>query len=266
MLENNDIVGYDNASAEDQMGSDTQNLSNDSKVNPGAIRKGTTSNILNALSNASGQQFDSVEAAIAYVARTSSQPKQRGDNVQSVERTVGSKRNVQKTTTENTDLREQFSKLQRDLQVKERALQQKEIDSEILRSMGDRFDQDLSDYALQKVKSNLKLKRDGSYAIVNAKGQERYGMNGSPLTIKDLIDEIAQGNPKLLKQSQMSGGSGLRPGQGKFAGAPTDQIPDYSRDPAAFNAWAQKMGLGKGAGLKGTNVKAQVSTQSRKII
>jgi hypothetical protein len=142
----------------------------------------------------------------------------------------------------------------------------KELDTEILRNMGDRFDPDLQDYALQKIKSNLQFKRDGSYAIMNSKGQERYGMDGNPLTIKGLIEEVAKGNPKLLKQNNLSGGSGLRPGQNQFAGAPLDTIPDYSKDPAAFNSWAQKMGLGKGVGLKATNVTATVSTQSRKIV
>jgi hypothetical protein len=81
-----------------------------------------------------------------------------------------------------------------------------------------------------------------------------------------LVEEIAQGNPKLLKQGQVSSGSGLRPGQSQFAGAPPDQIPDYSKDPAAFNAWASKMGLGKRVGLKATSVTATVSGQSRKIV
>jgi hypothetical protein len=91
-------------------------------------------------------------------------------------------------------------------------------------------------------------------------------MDGNPLTLSALIEEVAQGNPKLLKQNNLSSGSGLRPGQQTFAGAPLDQIPDYSKDPAAFNAWAAKMGLGKGVGLKATKVSATVSTASRKIL
>jgi hypothetical protein len=31
-------------------------------------------------------------------------------------------------------------------------------------------------------------------------------------------------------------------------------MPDYSRDPAAFNAWASKNGLGKNVGLKSIGV------------
>lgn len=261
MLENDNIVGSDSALAEEQV-SNTQNSSNDSKINPGAIRKGTTQGILNALSSASGRDFNSVEDAVEYIGRMQSRTT-RDDNVQSVET---KSEPVQSTKTDENDLRDQFAKLQRDLQQKERALMQKELDSEIMQSMGDRFDQDLIDYALQKVKSNIKFKNDGTYAIINQKGQERYGMDGAPLSIKDLINEVAQGNPKLLKQNSISGGSGLRPGQGNFAGAPVDQIPDYSRDPAAFDAWAKNMGLGKGAGLKGSRVTASTSTQSKKII
>lgn len=262
MLENNDIVGSDSALAEGQVG-DSQNLSSDGKVNPGSIRKSTTASILNALSAASGQQFESVEAAIGYIARTSSQKTTVG-NEQPVERQVGTKRNVR--SNESNDLREQFARLQSDLQAKERMLRQKELDTEILRTMGDKFDNDFADYAMQKVKSNIKFRRDGSYAIVNSKGQERYGMDGNPLTIQGLVDEVAQGNPKLLKGASASSGSGLRPGNGNFAGAPNEAIPDYSRDPAAFNAWAQKRGLGKGVGLKGAKVSATVSGTSKTIL
>jgi hypothetical protein len=241
------------------------NVANDGKVNPGAIRKSTTSSILNALSQASGQNFESVEAAIGYIARTASQQNTVG-NAQPVDSEPTLESRMGREVGEETDLREQFMKLQRDLASKERALRTKELDNEILRTMGDRFDPDLQDYALQKIKNNLSFKRDGSFAIVNSKGQERYGMDGNPLTIQSLIEEVAQGNPKLLKQNNLSSGSGLRPGQQTFAGAVPDSIPDYSKDPAAFNAWANKMGLGKRVGLKGASVSATVSTASRKIV
>lgn len=235
------------------------------KVNPGAIRKSTTQSLLNALSQASGQNFESVEAALSYVARTSNQ--KLGGNAQPiVEHEQQEPRMGREVADDTTDLREQFYKLQKDLASKERALRQKELDTEILRHMGDRFDPDLADYALSKVKSNIQWKKDGSYAIVNSKGQERYGMDGNPLTIQGLIQEVATGNPKLLKQTTVQGGSGLRPGQPSFAGAPMDQVPDYSKNPAEFNAWASRMGLGKGQGLKGTTVSATVSTQTRKVI
>jgi len=256
----NEIVGSDTAPEAQQ---DTNGAA-EGKVNPGAIRKSTTSSILNALSQASGQNFESVEAALAYVARTSSQ--RTVGNAQPVDQVSQEPRMGREEVSDNTDLREQFSRLQRDLASKERALRQKELDSEILRTMGDKFDPDLQDYALQKVKSNIQWKRDGSYAIINAKGQERYGMDGNPLTINGLIEEIAKGNPKLLKVNSTSSGSGLRPGQNSFAGATPDSIPDYSKDPAAFEAWAQKNGLGKRVGLKAQGVTATVSTASRRII
>jgi len=243
-----------------------EEVTNDAEttMKAGAIRKSTTNSILNALSQASGQNFESVEAALAYVARTSSQ---RGGNAQPVESEPAiESRMGREAGDDSTDLRDQFMRLQRDLAQKDRALRMKELDTEILRNMGDRFDNDLQDYALQKIKSNLQFKRDGSYAIINQKGQERYGMDGNPLSLKGLVEEVAQGNPKLLKQNNLSSGSGLRPGQSQFAGAPPDSIPDYSKDPAAFNAWAQKMGLGKRVGLKSASVSATVSTASRKIV
>ena len=241
------------------------NVANDKQINAGAIRKSTTSSILNALSQASGQNFESVEAAIGYIARTANQTNVGNAQPVEVEPTIDT-RMGRDVGNDSTDLRDQFMKLQRDLAQKERALRMKELDTEILRNMGDRFDPDLQDYALQKIKQNLTLKRDGSYSIVNSKGQERYGMDGNPLNLKSLVEEIATGNPKLLKQNNLASGSGLRPGQQTFAGATPDAIPDYSKDPAAFNAWAQKMGLGKRVGLKGAGVTATVSGTSRKIV
>jgi len=257
MIEN-EIVGNDQPL---EAGQDTNTAGGSGNVNPGAIRKSTTSSILNALSQASGQEFQTVEAALAYVARTA----KVGGSVQPVETHDEQSRMGRETSSEN-DLQEQFQKLRTELSQKERALAQKELDSEIMRSMGDRFDGDLTDYALQKIKANIKMNRDGSYAIVNQKGQERYGMDGNPLTLKGLIDEVAQGNPKLLKNGTTSSGSGLRPGQSQFAGAQLDGIPDYSKDPAAFNAWAAKNGLGKGVGLKATKVSASSSLNTRSII
>ena len=247
--ETTEVVGNDTASSE-------------GKVNPGAIRKSTTSGILNALSQASGQEFHSVEAALAYVARTAKTTVAPSQPVETVDHDSG----IGREDHTETDLREQFQRLQKDLAQKDRALRVKELDSDILSNMGDRFDQDLTDYALQKVKANIKFKQDGSYTIVNSKGQERYAQDGNPLTLKGLIDEVAQGNPKLLKSNSQSSGSGMRPGQSQFAGADLDAIPDYSKDPAAFNAWANRNGLGKRVGLKGASVTASSSLNSRTIL
>ena len=229
-------------------------------VNAGAIRKSTTSSILNALGNASGQQFESVEAALAYIARTSSQ--QSGGNAQPVEQP----QTKQSSRITTNDLSDRFNELQLNLAKKEQALREKELDSDIQRAMGDKFDPDLIDYALSKVKSNIQWNDDGSYSITDSKGRERYGLDGNPLTLQGLVQEVAKGNPKLLKQSQLNSGSGLRPGQGSFTGALDETVPDYSRDPAAFNAWAAKNGLGKNMGLKGLGVTATVSSSSRKIL
>ncbi len=231
-------------------------------VNAGAIRKSTTNSILNALSNASGQNFESVEAALSFMARTSAQ-QTSGGNAQPVEQQNTDRRSNRVTTN---DLHEQFNRLQQDLQMKEQKLRERDLDAEIQRAMGERFDSDLLDYALTKVKSNIEWYEDGTYAIVDSKGRERYGIDGSPLTINGLVNEVAQGNPKLLRQSSGNSGSGLRPGQGSFAGALEEGIPDYTRDPAAFNAWAARNGLGKNVGLKGMKVSATSSAPSRKIL
>ena len=252
------FVGNDQAP--DAMQGPAVDDNGEQNVNPGAIRKSTTNSILNALSNASGQNFESVEAALSFIARTTAQ--QSGGNAQPVE-PQNNQRSGRVTTN---DLHEQFSKLQQDLARKDQMIREKELDSDIQRAMGDRFDSDLLDYALTKVKSNIEWNDDGSYAILDNKGRERYGQDGSPLTIRGLVEEVARGNPKLLKQSNGSSGSGLRPNGGQFAGAMDDGIPDYSRDPAAFNAWAVRNGLGKNLGLKSVKVTATAQTASRTIL
>jgi hypothetical protein len=254
------FVGNDQAP--DAMQDQSNGNNAEQTVNAGAIRKSTTSSILNALSNASGQNFESVEAALSFMARTSAQ-QTSGGNVQPVEQQNTDRRSNRVTTN---DLHEQFNRLQQDLQVKEQKLRERDLDSEIQRAMGERFDSDLLDYALTKVKSNIEWYEDGTYAIVDNKGRERYGIDGSPLTINGLVNEVAQGNPKLLRQSSGNSGSGLRPGQGGFAGALEEGIPDYTRDPAAFNAWAARNGLGKNVGLKGMKVSATTSAPSRKVL
>ena len=259
-MDQNSIVG--NGQAPGTIQADANQENSEQNVNPGAIRKSTTQSLLNALSNASGTQFQSVEDALAFMARVGAQNTVGG----SVQPAVEPKQPQQMGRVTTNDLHEQFQKLQNDLQVKEQRLREKELDSDIQRAMGDKFDSDLLDYALSKVKSNIQWNNDGTYVIVNNKGQERYGSDGNPLTIQGLVNEVAQGNPKLLKQSQLNSGSGLRPGQGSFTGAFDETIPDYSRDPAAFNAWAAKNGLGKNIGLKGLGVTATVASSSRKIL
>ena len=256
----NNFVG--NVEAPDAMQDQETGNNAEQTVNAGAIRKSTTNSILNALSNASGQNFESVEAALSFMARTSAQ-QTIGGNVQPVEQQNTDKRSNRVTAN---DLHEQFNRLQQDLQMKEQKLRERDLDSDIQRAMGERFDSDLLDYALTKVKSNIEWNDDGTYAIVDNKGRERYGIDGSPLTIAGLVNEVAQGNPKLLRQSSGNSGSGLRPGQGGFAGALEEGIPDYTRDPAAFNAWATRNGLGKGVGLKGMKVTASSAAPSRKIL
>ena len=260
-MDNQNFVGNDVAPVTAQ---DSMSEAGEQNVNPGAIRKSTTQSLLTALSNASGTQFQSVEDALSYMARVGAQ-NNNGGNVQPSGQPKAQQQSSNGRVTTN-DLHEQFSKLQNDLAVKEQRLREKELDSDIQRAMGDRFDSDLIDYALNKVKNNIQWNDDGTYAIVNQKGQERYGSDGMPLTIQGLVQEVAQGNPKLLRQSNSNSGSGLRPGQGSFTGALEESIPDYSRDPAAFNAWANKNGLGKGVGLKGLGITASVSSSSRKVL
>ena len=256
-----EFVGNDNAADNLTADISLDQGSDAPKVNPGLIRKSQTQSILNALSNAAGVQFESVEAAAAWAARVGA-TQSNGGNVQPVEKPT-----QQRGRPAQNDLHEQFNKLQLDLAQKEQRLREKELDSDIQRFMGEKFDPDLIDYALSKIKSNIQWNTDdGTYSIVNQKGQERYGSDGNPLTLNGLVNEVAKGNPKLLKQSSQNSGSGLRPGQGSFAGEVGEAVPDYTRDPAAFNAWAARNGLGKNVGLKAMGVTATVSSSSKRIL
>jgi phenylalanyl-tRNA synthetase alpha subunit len=149
-MDQNTFVGNDSQTNANQSLSQAEG-GNEQKIDPGAIRKSTTQNILNALSNASGSQFGSVEEALAFMARTGAQTKSDG-NAQPVDNQQNQNRSGRVTTN---DLQEQFSKLQQDLSRKEQALREKELDSDIQRAMGEKFDSDLLDYALNKVKSNI---------------------------------------------------------------------------------------------------------------
>lgn len=251
------VVGNDSQGADLDV---NQNTEGQTQVNPGAIRKAQTQGILNALSQAAGTQFESVEAAAAWAARVGAMSQQSGGSAQPK---VDSQPKQGRATT--NDLQEQFSAMQDKLARQEQALREKELDSDIRSVMGEKFDADLSDYAMSKVKSNIQWNDDGTYVIVNNKGQQRYSQDGMPLTIRGLVEEVGKSNPKLLKQNTLPSGSGLRPGQGLFAGAPDDAIPDYSRDPAAFNAWASRNGLGKNVGLKGVNVEVSNSMSRKKL-
>lgn len=233
-------------------GNDTQ------QINPGAIRKSTTQSILKAVSNAAGMEFQSIEDLTAALARLSAQTTMTTHS-QPVEPQPQAKRKESVT-----DLQDQFLALKADLLKKDHMLREKELDSEIRGSMGDRFDSDLIDYALSKVKSNIQWNDDGTYSIVNSKGQIRYDSDGNPLGIQGLVAEVAKNNPKLLKQSTTSAGSGLRMMGNQFGGD-TESIPDYATDPAAFKAWAQRNGLGRGNGLKGVKATVSVGTTSKRV-
>jgi hypothetical protein len=218
------------------------------EVNAGAIRKSTTAAILKAASVASGVEFDSVETLAATLARLSAQQ----TAVAPTQPTRSEETSQNRVRT--SDLAEQFQSLRSELQSKEQALRERELDAEIRSAMGDKFDSDLVDYALSKVRSNITWE-DGSYAIVNTRGQIRYGEDGAPLTISSLVAEVAKSNPKLLRQSGNAAqtGSGLRGNNGMFGGGP-EKMPDYATDPAGFSAWAARNGIGKNNGLKGMGI------------
>lgn len=241
--------------------------------NAGAIRKSTTQSILKAAANATGMEFQSVEDMMSAIARMSamasvkdtqqpqSKPTQQSQHSEDDSGDGGRKR------VTNNDLAERYDALRKEMADKERKLLERQLDDNIRGSLGDRFDPGFMDYTLSKIKGQL-IEQDGDWIVVNGRNQQRYHAEGRPMTVRDLVEELAADNPKLLRQSAVTGGSGLRPQSGAFnGGIPGDGevIPDYTRDPAAFNAWAARRGLGKNAGLKTVTASVYNSSSSKKV-
>jgi hypothetical protein len=253
---------------EDQQSTnDNQPANPKQEVNPAAIRKSTQQSLLKAASTAAGVEFNSMEDLIGMVARLSQQ-----QSVQQPQQQVTPQSNDggetaeqrQKRVTAN-DLQDQLQAMRQQMADQQNQLRQKELDTSIRSAMGDKFDQAFSDYTIGEIKRSLH-DQDGEWIVVDNKNRQRYTADGLPMTVQNLIEELGQKNPKLLKQQMVQGGSGLRP-QGAFDGFPGDSemVPDYSRDPAAFNAWANKRGLGKNTGLKSVTASVYNSTNTRKM-
>jgi hypothetical protein len=247
---------------------DNQPANNKQEVNPAQIRKSTQQSLLKAASTAAGVEFNSMEDLIGMVARLS----QQQTNQQTTQQTVQTQpdnggetaEQRQKRVTAN-DLQDQLQAMRQQMADQQNQLRQKELDNSIRGAMGDKFDSAFSDYTIGEIKRSLH-DQDGEWIVVDSKNRQRYTADGLPMTVQNLIEELGQKNPKLLKQQMTQGGSGLRP-QGAFDGFPGDSemVPDYSRDPAAFNAWASKRGLGKNTGLKSVTASVYNSTSTRKM-
>ena len=249
-----------------QSTNETQTANNKGEVNPAAIRKSTQQSLLKAASNAAGVEFSSMEDLIGMVARLSQQQAQQPQQQAQPQPNDGGEtaEQRQKRVTAN-DLQDQLQAMRQQMADQQNQLRQKELDTSIRGAMGDKFDSAFSDYTIGEIKRSLH-DQDGEWIVVDSKNRQRYTADGLPMTVQNLIEELGQKNPKLLKQQMVSGGSGLRP-QGAFDGFPGDSemVPDYSRDPAAFNQWAAKRGLGKNTGLKSVTASVYNSTSTRKM-
>lgn len=235
------------------------------EVNPAQIRKSTQASLLKAASSAAGMEFTSMEDLIGMVARAAQmqnapQPTQQP---QPTEQGETAEQKAKRITA--NDLQDQLQAMRQQMADQQNQIRSKELDTSIRNAMGDRFDSSFSDYTIGEIKKSLH-DQDGEWIVVDSKQRQRYTADGMPMNVQNLIEELAQKNPKLLKQTQLPGGSGLRP-QGAFDGTPGDgeMIPDYSKDPAAFNAWASRRGLGKNNGLKGVTASVYNSTSTRKM-
>jgi hypothetical protein len=241
----------------------TQGSTDQGAVNPAAIRKSTQQSMLKALSNATGTEFTSMEELISTVARLSQQAQQPPQQTQAQPQGETAEQK-QKRVTAN-DLQDQLQAMQQKFEETQRLARERELDISIRNSMGDKFDSAFSDYTMSQIKKSL-FEQDGEWIVVDSKNRQRYTESGTPMTVQNLIEELGRANPKLLRQApQPQGGSGLRPQGSMFDGIPGDGefVPDYTRDPAAFEQWASRKGLGKSGGLKGVSVNVQNSSPNR---
>jgi len=246
----------------DQQSNAANQPKDDQAVNPAAIRKSTQASMLKALSNATGTEFQSMEDLISTVARLSQQAQLAKAPAQPQGETEEQKA---KRVTAN-DLQDQLQAMKQQFEQQQLALRQKELDSSIRSAMGDKIDPAFSDYSINEIKRQL-VEQDGEWIVVDSKNRQRYSTEtGAPFTVKELIEEMGRNNPKLLRQSLApSGGSGLRPQGSMFDGMPGDGefVPDYTKDPAAFEQWASRKGLTKNSGLKSIGVRVENSSPNR---
>lgn len=195
-------------------------------IDAGVVRKSTQTRLLKAVSEATGVQIDNVDALVEIVSKAA-QTKQAAP-----------------TQTESqvpTDLAKQLALMQEELANHKAAIAQKELENQLTRAMGAQFDDEVQDYAMSKIKSQVKLV-DGAWVAVNAAGEVRYGVDGKAVTPAALVSEFAQTNQRLLKNATPQG-TGF---QGGATSSSANVVPDPT-DIVAFKAWAEKQGL------RGTN-------------
>jgi hypothetical protein len=211
---------------------------NTEAIDPAVIRKSTQKSMLKGLGNVLGTEFQSVEELYAFAAtlKNQSQPAPAQSQVKEEPESRG------RTTT--NELAEQIRAMQEAMAKKDQQLAQERMDNQLTRALGDKFDPDLQDAALHKIQNQIKLV-DGIPTVVTSSGTQRYNDNGQPMTIDEVVNEVARANPKLLKQrpGSQTTGSGIR-GVDSFGSEYSNgDVPDYSVDPAAFKKWAQGQGL-----------------------
>lgn len=207
---------------------ENQPINNDvEQPSAGVVRKSTQTRLLKAVSEATGVQIDNVDALVEIVSKAA-QTKQAAP-----------------TQTEAaqvpTDLAKQLAAMQEELANHKAAIAQKELENQLTRAMGAQFDDEVQDYAMSKIKSQVKLV-DGAWVAVNAAGEVRYGVDGKAVTPAALVSEFAQTNQRLLKNATPQG-TGF---QGGATSSSANVVPDPT-DIVAFKAWAEKQGL------RGTN-------------
>jgi hypothetical protein len=124
--------------------------------------------------------------------------------------------------------------------------------------MGDEFEPELKEFVVSKVRERLKFNAAGAVIVVDEMGNQKFNPdNGNPAGIADVVGQVARNYPRTLRMSEPKMGSGLRQGNSN-----PNTVPDYTADPAAFNLWAQRNGLGKGNGLR--QMRSQVSSSIKR--
>jgi hypothetical protein len=209
---------------------DTQVDAHQDMPNLGAIRKSGQQEVLKALSQATGVEFNKTKDVVAYFQNF-------GQNSGGSDNAKGSGGNG-----ELAELRNLVQGLQTQLEQKDRAVRQTSLQSQIKETaIRAGFDPDMLDIATGLFESSIDYDETGNFYIKGANGSVRLDAKGNPYTLNQLAKDILTSRPKLAASEGRSG-TGNRFSQG--AARNSDDIPDASQDIEAWKQWKERNGIG----------------------
>ena len=239
-----------NGGSDNQDGGQVQTIDNGSPQvvqndapNLGAIRKSGQQEVLKALGNVLGQDFNKTNDAISFI-------EQLVKNSGGAEKTRED-RSSNRGNSELSELRSMINGLQDQLVQKDRAVRQSSLQSSIKETaVKAGFDPNMLDIATNLFENQIDFDETGNYFVKGANGSVKLDAKGNPYTLEALANDILRSRPKLAADEGRSG-TGSKFGQG--VGRNNNEIPDASQDLEAWKSWKQQNQIG-GNSFKGLTV------------